>query len=179
MFSIAEVQTKVINYNGTNKSCILQIVHTKAIAALTQFYDFFLLEHLYTVSEERKWFQAQQSLLYQAQQSLLYQAQQGLLYQAQQGLPNWPTNYKNAFATCILEQSQIKTSQSWDFPSYEFLPPSPLQYGTKVQFTTECIVTCTKMEQKYSRAHNLPQWRTHCIVAQTSPRKEKVYSFFY
>ena len=55
-------------------------------------------------SEERKWFQAQQSLLYQAQQSLLYQAQQsllyqaqqGLLYQAQQGLPNWPTDYKNA-----------------------------------------------------------------------------------
>ena len=74
---------------------------------------FFLLEHLYTVSEERKWFQAQQSLLYQAQQSLLYQAQQGL--------PNWPTNYKNAFATCILEQSQIKTSQSWDFPIYEDL----------------------------------------------------------
>ena len=92
---------------------------------------FFLSECLYTVSEERKWFQAQQSLLYQAQQSLLYQAQQGLLYQAQQGLPNWPTNYKNAFAACILEQSQIKTSQSWDFPIYEFLPP-PLDLNSNL-----------------------------------------------
>ena len=68
---------------------------------------FFLLERLYTVSEERQWFQAQQSLLYhaqqsvlyQAQQSLLYQVQQSLLYQVQQGLPNWPTNYKNAYST--------------------------------------------------------------------------------
>ena len=65
--------------------------------AITQLTWLFLLERLYTVSEERKWFQAQQSLLYQAQQSLLYQAQQGLLYQAQQDLPNWPTNYKFAF----------------------------------------------------------------------------------
>ena len=34
-FSIAEVQTKVINCHSANKSCLLQIVHTKAIAALT------------------------------------------------------------------------------------------------------------------------------------------------
>ena len=40
MFSIAEVQTKVINCNSANKSCLLQVVHTKAIAALTQFCDF-------------------------------------------------------------------------------------------------------------------------------------------
>ena len=46
MFSIAEVQTKVINWNGTNKSCLLQIVHTKAIAALAQFCDFFPLDSI-------------------------------------------------------------------------------------------------------------------------------------
>ena len=40
MFSVAEVQTKVINCNSENKSCLLQVVHTKAIAALTQFCDF-------------------------------------------------------------------------------------------------------------------------------------------
>ena len=40
MFSIAEVQTKVIDCNRANKSCLLQVVHTKAIAALTQFCDF-------------------------------------------------------------------------------------------------------------------------------------------
>ena len=43
MFSIAEVQTKVINCNSANKSCLLQVVHTKAIAALTQFCAFFNL----------------------------------------------------------------------------------------------------------------------------------------
>ena len=41
MFSIAEVQTKVINCNSAIKSCLLQVMHTKAIAALTQFCDFF------------------------------------------------------------------------------------------------------------------------------------------
>ena len=41
MFSIVVVQTKVISYNSANKSCLLQVVHTKAIAALTQFCDFF------------------------------------------------------------------------------------------------------------------------------------------
>ena len=41
MFSIAEVQTLVICCNSANKSCLLQVVHTKAIAALTQFCDFF------------------------------------------------------------------------------------------------------------------------------------------
>ena len=41
MFSIAVVQTKVISCNSANKSCILQVVHTKAIAALMQFCDFF------------------------------------------------------------------------------------------------------------------------------------------
>ena len=42
MFLIAEVQTKVINYNCAKKSCLLQVVRTKAIVALTQFCDFFL-----------------------------------------------------------------------------------------------------------------------------------------
>ena len=41
MFSIVVVQTKVISCNSANKSCLLQVVHTKAIAALTQFCDFF------------------------------------------------------------------------------------------------------------------------------------------
>ena len=34
--SIAEVQTKVINCNSSNISCFLQVVHTKAIVALTK-----------------------------------------------------------------------------------------------------------------------------------------------
>ena len=34
-------------------------------------------------------------------------------------------------------------------------PPTPLQNGTKVQFTRKCIVTYTKLEQKYSSARNL------------------------
>ena len=37
------MQTKVIFCNSANKSCLLQVVHTKAIAALTQFCDFFYL----------------------------------------------------------------------------------------------------------------------------------------
>ena len=40
MFSIVVMQTKVISCNSANKSCLLQVVHTKAIAALTQFCDF-------------------------------------------------------------------------------------------------------------------------------------------
>ena len=40
--SIAVVQTKDISCNSANKSCLLQVVHTKAIAALTQFCDFFI-----------------------------------------------------------------------------------------------------------------------------------------
>ena len=40
MFSIAEVKTKAINCSSANKSCLLQVVHTKAIADLTQFCDF-------------------------------------------------------------------------------------------------------------------------------------------
>ena len=42
MLSIAVVQTKVISCNSANKSCLLQVVHTKAIAALTQFCDFLI-----------------------------------------------------------------------------------------------------------------------------------------
>ena len=42
--SIAIVQTKVINCNSANKSCLFQVVHTKAIAALTQFCDFSSLD---------------------------------------------------------------------------------------------------------------------------------------
>ena len=42
MFSIAEVHTKVINYNSA-KSCLLQVVHIKAIAALTQFCNFYMM----------------------------------------------------------------------------------------------------------------------------------------
>ena len=42
LFSIAVVKTKVISSNSANKSCLLQVVHTKAIAALTQFLDYFL-----------------------------------------------------------------------------------------------------------------------------------------
>jgi len=37
------VQTKVIKCSNADKSCLLQVVHTKAIAALTQFCDFCLL----------------------------------------------------------------------------------------------------------------------------------------
>ena len=37
MFSIAEVQTKVISCYSANKSCLLQVVNTKAIAALRNF----------------------------------------------------------------------------------------------------------------------------------------------
>ena len=40
MLSIAVLQTKVISCNSANKSCLLQVVHTKAIAALTQFCNF-------------------------------------------------------------------------------------------------------------------------------------------
>ena len=43
MFSIAEVQTKDINCISANKSCLLQVVPTKAIAALTQFCYFLIL----------------------------------------------------------------------------------------------------------------------------------------
>ena len=39
--SNAVMQTKVINCNIANKSCLLQLVHTKAIAASTQFCDFY------------------------------------------------------------------------------------------------------------------------------------------
>lgn len=39
-FSIAILQTKVDNCNNANKSCHLQLLHAKAIAALTQFCDF-------------------------------------------------------------------------------------------------------------------------------------------
>ena len=41
--SNAVMQTKVINCNIANKSCLLQLVHTKAIAASTQFCDFLTL----------------------------------------------------------------------------------------------------------------------------------------
>ena len=39
---IATVQTKVVNCNNAYKSCHLLCLHTKAIAALTQFCDFFV-----------------------------------------------------------------------------------------------------------------------------------------
>ena len=41
MFSIAVVQTKAISCNSANKKGLLQVVYTKANAALTQFCDFF------------------------------------------------------------------------------------------------------------------------------------------
>ena len=41
MFSIAVVQKKNISCHCANKSCLLQVVHTKAIAALTQLCDFY------------------------------------------------------------------------------------------------------------------------------------------
>ena len=43
MFSIAVVQTKVICCNSANNSCLLQVMHTKAITALTQFCDFYIM----------------------------------------------------------------------------------------------------------------------------------------
>ena len=43
MFLIEVVQTKVISCNSANKSFIWQEVHTKAIAALTQFCDLFII----------------------------------------------------------------------------------------------------------------------------------------
>ena len=49
-FSIKIVHTKVINCKSASKSFLLQVVHTKAIAALTQFCDFFYLcQRLQTV----------------------------------------------------------------------------------------------------------------------------------
>ena len=41
--SNAVMQTKVINCNIANKSCLLQLVHTKAIAASTQSCDFLFI----------------------------------------------------------------------------------------------------------------------------------------
>ena len=41
MISTAVVKTRVIICNSANKSCLLQVVHTKAIAALTRFCDFY------------------------------------------------------------------------------------------------------------------------------------------
>ena len=38
------MKTKVINCNSANKSCLVHVVHTKAIAALTQFCDFLKLK---------------------------------------------------------------------------------------------------------------------------------------
>ena len=49
MFSIVVVQTKVISCNSANKSCLLQVVHTKAIAALTQFCDFFHISAIHLI----------------------------------------------------------------------------------------------------------------------------------
>ena len=37
---IAVMQTKVINCNSSNKGCLFQVMHTKAVAALTKFCDF-------------------------------------------------------------------------------------------------------------------------------------------
>ena len=51
MFSVAEVQAKVFNCHSTNKSCLLQVVHTKAIAALTQFCDFYKSINLLDVED--------------------------------------------------------------------------------------------------------------------------------
>ena len=56
MFSIAEVQTLVICSNSANKSCLLQVVHTKAIAALTQFCDFFYFAFIDKISLKQKKF---------------------------------------------------------------------------------------------------------------------------
>ena len=43
MFSIAVVQIKVISCNSANKSCLLQVLQTKAIAALAQFCNFLII----------------------------------------------------------------------------------------------------------------------------------------
>ena len=43
MFFIALVQTKAISCNSANKSFLMEVVHTKAISALTQFCDFFII----------------------------------------------------------------------------------------------------------------------------------------
>ena len=57
IFSIVVVETKVISCNSANKSCFLQVVHTKAIAALTQFCDFlfFLRTSYFKPIELRSW----------------------------------------------------------------------------------------------------------------------------
>ena len=52
MFSVAEVQTKVINCNSANKSCLLQVVRTKAIAALTQFCDFLYMHDNFDLNDK-------------------------------------------------------------------------------------------------------------------------------
>ena len=44
------MQTKVINCNIANKSCLLQPVHTKAIAASTQFCDFSIMRWISAVA---------------------------------------------------------------------------------------------------------------------------------
>ena len=44
--SNAVMQTNVINCNIANKSCLLQLVHTKAIAASTQFCDFCTFDNI-------------------------------------------------------------------------------------------------------------------------------------
>ena len=48
--SNAVVQTKVINCNIANKSCLLQLVHTKAIAALAQFCNFYHYFYLWNIN---------------------------------------------------------------------------------------------------------------------------------
>ena len=56
------MQTKVISCNSANKSCIFQVVHTKAIAALTQFCDF-LKKTCYSVTAWSHNFDCNHSLL--------------------------------------------------------------------------------------------------------------------
>ena len=46
--SNAVVRTKVINCNSANKSCLLQVVHTKVITVLTQFCDYYLLNSTFS-----------------------------------------------------------------------------------------------------------------------------------
>ena len=48
--SITVVQLKVIIWNSANKSCLLQLAHTEAIAASMQFCDFCLFGTYYTLS---------------------------------------------------------------------------------------------------------------------------------
>ena len=43
--SNAVVQTKVVNCNSANKSCLFHRLHTKAITASTQFCDYFHPDH--------------------------------------------------------------------------------------------------------------------------------------